>query len=130
MSSVNSVSTTNEAASIVNRILNGLIRSAGGDAAKAALIAEFPWMGLPFVKQLMGLIVDRISQMIYVEAAHAATKLVIDIQVSGEVSGVNAAFDNLRMAEASGDPVGIAKASADLSDAYARLIHSDGSAPA
>lgn len=120
--------TVNKTANIVNQILNGLISEAGADAVKAALIVEFPWLGLPFIKQLFSFIVDKVAAIIYKQAAFAATKIIIDMQVNAEVGGVNDAFDNLTMAVASGDQIAIDKASANLSTAYGDLIHYDGSA--
>lgn len=120
--------TVNKTASIVNQILSGLIKGAGADAVKAALIVEQPWLGLPFIKQLFGYIVDKVAAVIYRQVALAATQIIIDVQINSEVGGVNAAFDNLRMAVASGDQAVIDKASNDLSNAYGNLIHYDGSA--
>lgn len=119
--------TENKTAGIVNKILNGLIEGAGVDALKVALTAEFPWLGLPFVKQLFSFILDKVAAAIYKQAAFIATKIVIDMQVKQEVGGVNNAFDNLTMAVASGDQIAIDKASANLSTMYGNLIHYDGS---
>lgn len=120
--------TKNKTASIVNQVLKGLIEGAGADALKAALIADNPWLGLPIVKQLFGFIVDKLAEAIYKQAAFVATKIIIDVQINIEEGAVNAAFDNLTMAVASGDPVAIDKASANLSKTYGDLIHYDGSA--
>lgn len=118
----------NKAASIVNQILKELIEGAGESVVEATLIAQFPWLGLPFVKQIFEFILDKASGLIYQNAAMAATKIVIDIQVNQEESAVKASFDNLQMALASGDAHAIEIASADLSKSYAAIIHFDGSA--
>lgn len=120
--------TKNKVASAVNQILKALIEGTGVDVLEAALIAENPWLGLPFIKQIFHFIVGKVAAVIYTNAALAATKIIIDAQVNIEEGIVNGAFDNLTMAIASGDEVAIVRASSDLSDAYASLIHYDGSA--
>ncbi len=118
----------NKAAGIVNQILKELIEGAGETVVEALLIAQFPWLGLPFIKQIFEFILDKASALIYTNAAIAATKIIIDIQVNQEESAVAIAFQNLQMALASGDENAIKFASADLSKSYAAIIHFDGSA--
>lgn len=120
--------TTNQVASIVNQILAGLIEGTGTTAVETAVIAANPWLGLPFIKQLFDFIVEHVAAAIYKEVALAATKIIIDVQIDVETGTVNNAFQTLQMAVASGDNTAIAKASSDLSDAYGKLIHYDGSA--
>jgi hypothetical protein len=121
-------STTNQLASIVNSVLKNLIEGAGGGALETVLIAQYPWLGLPFVKQLFEFILEKATGLIYQNAAEAATKVIIDAQVNVEEGAANAAFQNLQLAVASGDPEAIAQASADLDSNYRKLINFDGSA--
>lgn len=118
--------TTNQTASVVNGILSNLINGAGITAAESAAIAEFPWLGLPIIKQIFELVLNKVASIIYDQAAYAATKVVIDVQVGLEESATGPAFQNLQMAIASGDQAAIAKASKDLDTAYSNLIHFDG----
>lgn len=118
--------TTNEAARVVNEALNKLIEGAGVDAAEAALIADFPWLGIPVVKQILEWALNKIASYFYVAAANAATSIVIDVQTNVEASTALVAYQNLQMAIASGDQNAVKKASDDLSTAYGNLIHSGG----
>lgn len=119
--------TQNQVASTVNSVLKTIIEGAGTTALENALIVEFPWLGLPVIKQIFEFILNKVSAIIYQDAAEAATKLIIDLQVNGEESSVGNAFKNLQMALASGDQNAINQTSKELDQAYASLIHSDGS---
>ena len=125
---MNNPTTVNQAASAVNLALKQLIEGAGSQVVETTLIAQYPWLGLPVVKQIFEFALEKVSGLIYQQAANAATKVVIDFQVSGEKSNVYKTFQNLQTALLSKDEKAIAQASKDLDDAYARLIHSDGSA--
>lgn len=120
--------TENKVASIVNQILAGLIEGTGEAAVEAALVAQNPWLALPFVKQIFEFVLNKVGAILYKEVALAATKIIIDAQINVEEGSVNTAFQDLQMAVAGGDTDAIAKASSDLSAAYAALIHYDGSA--
>lgn len=122
--------TSNKAASVVNDILKTIIEGAGKPGIEAALIADFPWLGLPIVKQIFEFVLSKVADLVYKDAANLATKIIIDAQVNLEKSTVIGAFQNLQMAIASGDESAIKMASNDLDKAYGSLIHSDGSAPA
>ncbi len=117
--------TDNKTADLLSQILKEL-ETGGVDAAEIALIAAYPWLGWPIIKQLLEFILTQAADLIYRQAAIATTKLVIDIQVKMEESSVITSFQNLQMAIAGGDPNVIKTASADLSAAYGAIIHSDG----
>lgn len=125
-----SPTTNNTTAGIVNQILKILIEGAGQASIEAALIAQYPFLAWPFVRQIMELILSYALGIIYTNAANAATAVIIDIQVNVEASAASAAFQNLQMAIASGDQSAITKASQDLDNAYSSLIHTNGSSPA
>lgn len=118
--------TTNQTAAVVNGILKNLISGVGLDAVEAAAIVELPWLGWPIIKQIFELVLSKIAALIYEQAAYAATKIIIDVQVGIEESKVGPAFESLQMAIASGDQNAIALASKDLDKAYGDLIHFDG----
>jgi len=121
--------TTNQVASVINQILKALIEDTGEGVAETALIAQYPWLGLPFIKQIFEFILSKVSAFFYQAAANLATTIVVDVQTNLEASNANQAFQNLTMAVASGDQAAIQKASDDLSMAYGSLIHYDGAAP-
>lgn len=120
--------TTNKVAAAINQILKSLIEGAGEDSIITAAVAAQPWLGLPFVRQLFGFAVGWVGQYFYQQAAFAATKVIIDLQINLEESSTYSSFQNLQMAVASGDQNAITKASDDLNRSYAALIHYDGSA--
>lgn len=121
--------TVNKTASVVNEILKDIIEGSGVKAIEASVIADVPWLGLPFIKQIFEFILNKVATLIYQAAAEAATKIIIDVQVNMEESSVLSSFQNLQMAIASGDQNAIKIASDDLDKAYGSLIHSDGAAP-
>lgn len=116
----------NQLASVINGVLSNIINTAGVDAAETAAIAAYPWLGWPIVRQIFDGILKVVAGEIYKQAAYAATKIVIDVQVELEESKTSDAFKNLQMALASGDKNAIAKASSNLDVAYGNLIHMDG----
>lgn len=123
-------STTNQAATVVNNILQNIIEGSGVSVVEAAILIDVPWLGLPIIKQVFEYFLNFVASYIYVDAANTATKIVIDIQVNAEESVVISNFQELQQAIASGDQNAISKASSDLDSAYGSIIHSDGSAPA
>ncbi len=119
--------TTNTLAGMVNSAISEAM-SLGTDAVEAAIIADVPVLGYPGLKQILEWGLSLVEGYFYSQAANAATKLVIDLQVGSEISTVNLAFTNAQQAVASGDPQAIQKASSDLDTAFGNLVHSDGSA--
>lgn len=122
--------TDNQVAGVINDILKNVIEGAGVPVIEATMIADMPWLALPVVRQIFEYLLSKVAGYFYIEAAHAATKIVIDVQVNMEESAVINTFQTLQMAIASGDQDAIKKASDDLDGVYASLGHSDGSAPA
>lgn len=118
--------TDNKLADVVSRVLKELIEGEGKDAIEATLLQTYPFLGLPFIKQVFEMVLNEAVQQIYINAARVSTSIIIDVQVNQESSGVLNSFQNLQMAIASGDKNAIAMASADLSVSYGNLIHSDG----
>lgn len=123
--------TVNKTASIVAGILEQLA-SGAEDVVIAMILADTAEVvAIPVIGQLwtaiVKLAVNRLGQYFYVNTANIATKIIIDIQVSGEASSANEAFQNLQMAVASGDKNAIKTASDDMDKAYGDLVHDDGS---
>jgi hypothetical protein len=123
--------TVNETASIVGKLLQTIFEK-GDDAVVALILADTAnVVAIPVVgaiwKELVRAVVSKIGTYFYKQTAMGATKVIIDMQVNGEVSVVKSRFDNLQMAVASGDPKAVELASSQLDEAYGSLIHSDGS---
>ena len=101
--------------------------SAGDLAAEAAIISAVPWLGLPGLKQLLQWLLSYITQYFYAQVSFAVTKIIIDLQVSSEVSKTQVAIDNLNQAIDQGNTAAQDQATKDLSDALISLVHYDGS---
>lgn len=122
--------TKNTVSSTLNQILKNLIEGRGVDAIEALMIADFPWLALPFVKQIFELCLNYAAKAIYTDAANLTTSIVINIQSSQENDMVKTTLANLEAAIDIGDQNGIAKASQEADIAFGHLIHWDGSSPA
>src|SRR4029078_6324529 len=125
---VDEPTTENKVAAIVNEILKAAIEGAGVKTIRGTLVASNPLLESPLLKQIFDYSLNYLGKYFYQQAAFAATKLIIDIQVDREGSDVVSAFQNLQMAVAGNDAEAIKKASDGLTKAYASLIHYDGSA--
>jgi hypothetical protein len=119
-------STNNTLVATVNQAIN-VAMSLGEGAVEAAIIAEVPFLGLPGLKQGLGLILGWLESYFYDDAAAVATSIIVDLQISAETTATQTAFNNVQAAIQGGDPVAIQKASTDLDSAFAGLVHSDGS---
>jgi hypothetical protein len=123
--------TVNKAAEIVSKLLEEIF-SKGEDAVIALILADtaqvvaIPVVGFLWT-QVVRAVVPYLGTYFYKQTAIGATKVIIDVQVDGEVSDVKNRFENLQMAVASGDQSAINLASKQLDEAYGSLIHSDGS---
>lgn len=117
----------NQTATVINSAIKAAI-DGGSRAVEAAIITDVPWLGLPVVKQLLEYALGFFENYLYTNAANAATSIVIDLQTSQEKSATKAAFQGVIDAVQTGDQGVIQKASDALDNAFAKLIHSDGSA--
>lgn len=120
--------TVNPVATIVNQAISAAM-SGGELAVQAAITAEVPFLGLPIISTIFGWFLGRVESYFYVDAANAATKLIIDIQVNAEESAATKAFNDVQTAIAGGDQNAINTASAALDSAYGDIIGYDGAAP-
>ena len=92
------------------------------------MIADYPFLGFPIIKQLWEGILALIGGYFSRALQTGATFIVIDHQVNTEESNLTKALAALIAAQKSGDPVAIQKAIKDYANAHSALIHSDGSA--
>lgn len=119
--------TVNKLATVVNDAIK--VAMDGGEvAAEAAMVADLPWLGLPVIRTILSWFLGIVEGYFYSNAAKTATKIVIDLQVSSEVSKTNSYFQKAQDAVKSGDKNAIDVASKNLDAAFAALIHYDGSA--
>lgn len=124
-----SPTTTNEAATIANQVLNVLIFDVAVQAARAAIIAAAPVMANPVLDFIDDEVLKFVAGKIFDVLATGATFAIIDAQTSLEASAANTAADNLKKALGGTDQNAIDQAKADFTSSFGRLVHWDGSAP-
>jgi hypothetical protein len=84
----------NKLANFVNTILRYLIKG-GKDVAKAFIVAEVPFFGMPVVSQLVDGALNFVSGYIYREGALTATFFIIDAQTYREEKSFSEAAKRL-----------------------------------
>jgi hypothetical protein len=119
--------TSNQTADAVNSVIHSAIFTLAVNAAETELLAAFPVLNFPVIKQLQNLIVQYIAGKIYDALSTLATFQIIDVQVNSEAAATQTAISNLKTAIESGNENAISKAKNDFSQAFANLIHYDGS---
>jgi hypothetical protein len=120
-------STTNSSAEVVDSAISDALNAAQS-VAETAIIADFPFLGLPVVKTLFEIIFSYIVGKLTNALQTAGTFAVIDTQVASEEKALAVNTAAIRAAEATGDPNAIAQARANEDAAAANLLHDDGSA--
>jgi hypothetical protein len=119
---------TDVVAEVLNRFLKA-IATGGATAAEIYVKSLAPGvLTLPIISQLLDFGISEITNVLYGFLANSITAIVIDIQTSGEKSGVVNASTALTLAQASGDINAIQTATNNLVQAWGNLIHWDGSA--
>ena len=118
----------NHAANLINKILEVAIMDVGVRLAKAAAVAELPFLGWPGISQVFDYLLQKIGRYFYLGGAQFATFNIIDAQIRGELGAVNEVIPELQRAIESGDPEAIKKAEEEFKKRYADLIRSNGEA--
>lgn len=121
-------STTNGAATVANSLIHLAIFNVAVTVAETALFAEFPFLNLPVVKQIIQFIINWVAGKVYGALGLMLTYGIIDIQVAGQEAVMGQATINLKAAYQSGDPDATKKATDEFKAALAALIHWNGSA--
>jgi hypothetical protein len=117
----------NAAADIVNKFIDTLL-NAGAQAAEAYLISLDPLLlSNPIVKFLLDRGVGYIEGLLDGVLKKIATSLVIDFQINQEKSEVFTTLTALQFAIASNDSAAIEQAKQGAINAWAAVIHFDGS---
>jgi hypothetical protein len=119
-------SNTDILAQTLNGFLEALI-TGGEEAGEAFLTSLVPAFGLPVIKQLLDFGVSEIANVLYGFIAKSITAITIDLQTNGEKSAVLGASTALQIAIASGNVNAIQQAQTAAVQAWANLIHWDGS---
>jgi hypothetical protein len=128
VSSNPATNTTNKTASVADSVIHSLVFDLAVKAVEADLLAAFPILNLPIIKQLQNLIVQYIAGKIYSALATMATFAIIDVQVNEEAKDAHTAIANLQLAITNGDQNEINKAKSDFTSSFQKLVHYDGSA--
>lgn len=111
---------------VVDGVISGLIYGVGVNAAIASLTAQFPFLGLPIIKQLVAYLFTLVAGKIFDAIEPGAIFSVIDNQTDAEKAAVNQAKQQLSAALHGGDDASINKAKQDFKSAFGRLIRFDG----
>lgn len=105
------------------------MNSVGVQVVQDLLTADFPWLGWPVIKNILGLGLGWLDGYLSKAEQSGATFFVIDTQISGEESEIKKALKALLAAKKSGDPNAIKNALAQYQKAQSALANYDGAAP-
>lgn len=83
----------NTAVSVFHKVLDILIEGLGADAAIALAIADQPWFGLPFVKQLFTFAVNKLAAYVDENLFKLGAKMIIRIQREGRKADFDKAIE-------------------------------------
>jgi hypothetical protein len=130
--------TDNQTVATVDAALKSLVNDVVIAAAKAAAIAEAPWLSWPVISNLFDALLNWIGGYVYKAMAEWTTMGVIDVQTWIENSNYQKALadlkaardeavSNLQAAGQAGDTSAIEAAKQKFKDAFQNLVHWDGS---
>lgn len=123
-----SPTTTNKTATFADQVIHAAIFDVAVKAAEVELIASFPILGAPIIKQLDESLLNIVADAIYQTLAKSVTFVIIDAEVSIEAAAANKAEQNLKTALEGNDANAINQATSDFENAFGNLVHFDGSA--
>jgi hypothetical protein len=122
--------TVNKPAQSVANMINFAIYDVAVNVAEAAAISQVPFLGLPVIKQVFHFVLSKMAGLIYVPLATGSIFTVIKIQTDSQKKEYAEAEGKLRLANLSGDPEAIRKATDEFKKSFRRLVHYDGDAHA
>lgn len=117
----------NNTAQTVDTILQNDVAKIAETAVEKAAETALPFLLTPVVKQAFELLVEEVSDALFVEIAKIVTFEIIDIQVGTEKNNYMTAEGALHAALLTGDQNAIALARQNYKTALGALIHADGS---
>ena len=91
-------------------------------AGELALIAQFPWLGLPVIKQIWQFLVEQLEQRIVVELQKGSAVIIIRANTQAQADAADAASSALRKAQEGVDDAIHQKTLDDFQKAYEALI--------
>ena len=109
----------------VNAIIDGVIMGFAANAAKAALIVDYPFLGWPIINSFFNYFFDLGAQYFSNSVQQGADVSIIDTQTAAEKTAFAKAEAALRAVHANGDPHDILIATQNFKIAVAGLIHFD-----
>ena len=104
-----------------------MIENIAEPVIESAIIADFPFLGLPVVRQILHFMLRFLGQYFYEYTAKATVALIIDMQINAEKSAANVALIKLQEALKLDNILAIQKASEEFDAAMIALVHYDGS---
>lgn len=105
----------------------GAIGSVAVDAAEIALIAQYPFLGLPVIKQIWEYIVSKLETEVIAQLDKGANIITIEIIDSNENKSAVAANNNLKAVQGDPNATDAQKQAAlqAFQSAYGKLIYDD-----
>lgn len=115
----------NEQAAAVNKVIERLVFDVAINAAKAAAVAQAPWLEMPVVSAVFNYLLNLFGGYIYEALSQNATAIVINVQSEQSREAYSKAVDRLQAAHEKGSADEIEKAKQDFKDTLGVLISWD-----
>lgn len=104
-------------------LIKGLINEVLLNAAEAEMIALFPFLGLPVIKNIFHYFASKYSEIIAEKLAIVAAFKIIDAESAADVKAYNQSVNQLQEAIKKGDPNEAELAKEEFKRRLAKLIH-------
>lgn len=114
---------TNPVIDIVDKFIQGLIFGLGVNAAIAAAIAQFPFLGLPIISTLFRFAIEKVAGIIYQTLETNVAFSIIQFQTDAQKKAYDDALAALTSAHLKGDLGEIEKSKQDFKNKFKDLIH-------
>ncbi len=92
------------------------------NAGEIALIAQFPWLGLPIIKQIWEFLVEKLEQRIVVELQKGSAVVIIRANVEAQKDAADAAASALAKAQEGLDDAVHQRTLEEFQKTYGELI--------
>lgn len=106
---------------MIDAIIKKLVLETVLGIVKDKLIALFPWLGIPILSQIFGLILSKLGGMLVDEIGRVVSFAAIDSQANSDNDAYKKEVVNLKAAIDSNDEAQIAKAKADFKASLRKL---------
>ncbi len=118
----------NAGVSAIDKLLCAAVFDVAAPLAKAALVADFPFLGFPIISQLFSAGFNALAKYFYTAIDTVGVFAVIDAQADAKKAAYAVAVAAITLAQTNGDANAQQKAIDDYKAALAKLVHFDGAA--